>query len=420
MAGQGRARRAAGRRGGAGLGGALLLLLSACALSACAGPAAEPDTTAGDIQRTLDGRAAAVLARDADAYLAALHPGATKLRAAQRAEFANLADVPLSSWEYRVTGVDRKGQNRATVQAELRYRITGYDSVPISADRELDLDERDGRWYVTADRPGENGGRQLWQQGDVRVVRGARSLVLGVGQSGARLTRIAKAADRAVPAVSAAWPGDWARRVVILVPASLDGMAGLLGAPAAGYRGIAAVTTGEAGGAGAAPADRVIVNPEAYGMLGDFGQSVVLTHETAHVATRTHTSGATPMWLSEGFADWVAYRGTGRSAAQAAPELRRAVVGGTGPAELPGDEEFGFEGDAEDPDRLARSYEGGWLACELIADEWGEEKLTAFYRAVGGHPGRDGAVEKAMNDVLATTPGEFTARWRDYLRERLG
>ncbi|MFI6643851.1 hypothetical protein [Streptomyces sp. NPDC050504] len=415
MAGHGGARGAARRRGGAGLGGALLLLASACGA-----PGTAPDTVARDIQHTLDGRAAAVLARDADGYLAAVDPGATGLRAAQRTEFANLADVPLSSWEYRVAGVEREGGDRATVRAELRYRITGYDSVPVTAERELELGRRDGRWYVTADRPGEDGGRQLWQQGDVQVVHGARSLVLGVGQSRARLKGIAGDADRAVPAVSAAWPGAWARRVVVLVPASLDGMAGLLGAPAAGYRGIAAVTTGEAGGSGTAPADRVIVNPEAYGLLGDFGQRVVLTHETAHVATRTHTSAATPMWLSEGFADWAAYRGTGRSAAQAAPELRRAVLGGTGPVELPGDAEFGFEGDAEDPDRLARGYEGGWLACELIAEEWGEAKLTAFYRAVGAHPRREGAVEKAMNDVLATTPAEFTARWRDYLRERLG
>jgi hypothetical protein len=55
-------------------------------------------------------------------------------------------------------------------------------------------------------------------------------------------------------------------------------MAGLLGSTDGDYRGIAAVTTGEAGGAGAAPADRVIVNPDAYGLLGDFGRQVVLTH----------------------------------------------------------------------------------------------------------------------------------------------
>ena len=152
-------------------------------------------------------------------------------------------------------------------------------------------------------------------------------------------------------------------------------------------------------------------------MLGTFGRRIVLTHETTHVATRTVTSAATPTWLSEGFADWVAYRGARESPAQIAPELRRAVQGGELPAALPDDDAFSFGGDA---DELARAYEGGWLACEMIADQWSEKKLTDFYREVGEHGQRDGAVEKAMNDVLSTTPEDFTVRWRDYLRRRLG
>lgn len=219
-----------------------------------------------------------------------------------------------------------------------------------------------------------------------------------------------------MPAVSDAWPERWAGRVVVLVPDSVQDMAELLGSPAANYRGIAAVTTGETGGRGTAPADRVIVNPQAYAMLGTFGQRVVLTHETTHVATRTSTSAATPTWLSEGFADWAAYRDGDRTAAEVAPELTDAVRRGELPAALPTGEDFGFAGD---PDRLARAYEGGWLACELIADQWGEEKLIAFYRAVGGHSGRDGAVEQAMHEILDTTPQDFTARWRDYVRDLL-
>ncbi|MCP3817408.1 hypothetical protein NLX86_04420 [Streptomyces sp. A3M-1-3] len=408
MAGRGRAGRGTRRWAGPVL--ALLLLLTA----ACGAPAV-PDTAAREVQRTLDLRAAAVLDRDEDAYLAALDPAASALRAAARREFANLADVPLQSWAYELTSLRRNGST-ATARVELRYRLQGYDRAPVTAGRELELAEDDGRWYVAADRPVKGGTQQLWQQGRVTAVRGTHSLVLGVGRPAGMLRAVAEAADRAVPAVDAAWTGDWAGRVVVLVPGSLDGMASLLGAPAAGYRGIAAVTTGESGGSSSAPADRVIVNPEAYAVLGEHGRRTVLTHETAHVATRAHTSAATPLWLSEGFADWVAYRGTDRTAAQAAPELRRAVRGGGLPGRLPADGEFGFSGDA---DRLARAYEGGWLACRLIADRWGEEKLTAFYRAVGAHKKREGAVERAMDEVLSTTPEDFTAQWRAYLRAQL-
>ncbi|MFI9206861.1 hypothetical protein ACIGW7_01765 [Streptomyces sp. NPDC053253] len=391
----------------------LALLFTVTGLVGCTeSPAA--DTASREIQTLLDGQALALLDRDEPGFRAALDPAYAPTALT---EFRRLGKVPLDGWRYRVTGVERTGEGRATVRAELGYRLADHDTGFATSGRVLDLTERDGRWYLSGDRPAEGAPRQLWEQGDVQVIRGSRSLVLGVGQDRERLVEIKAAADRAIPVVSEAWPSAWADAVVVLVPGSLDGMGGLLGAPGASYRGIAAVTTGETAGGPEGPADRVIVNPEAYGVLGAFGRQLVLTHETVHVATRAHTSPATPVWLSEGFADWVAYRGTGRSPAQGAPELRRAVRAGDLPARLPEDADFGFGGDA---DALARAYEGGWLACALIAERWGEKELTEFYRAVGAHPGRDGAVEKALQEVLDTTPEEFTAAWRTYLGERLG
>ncbi|MFD8106798.1 hypothetical protein [Streptomyces microflavus] len=413
-----RGRRPQRRRRAAGL--VLAALLTA---SACVAPAGHRDAdtslTVREIDATLERRAAAVLARDPEGYLATLAPDAVKLRAAQRTELANLADVPLKSWTYEVKGITEQDGEWATTEVELRYRIDGYDTAPIATRRTLEL-MRDGeRWYVSADRPAKGASDQLWHQGEVEVVRGAHSLVLGVGRPQEELRQVADTVDLAVPAVSDAWPRTWARRVVVLVPDSVASMAGLLGSPETSYRGIAAVTTGEAGATGKRPAlaDRVIVNPEAYASLGSFGQRVVLTHETTHVATRTSTSAATPVWLSEGFADWAAYRGEDRTPDLIAPELTGAVRAGDVPAGLPVDKDFGFDGD---PAELARAYESAWMACELIAERWGKEKLTAFYAAVGAHPGRDGAVEQAMGSVLATTPEEFTADWRDHLSARLG
>ncbi|MGV9884397.1 hypothetical protein [Streptomyces sp. NPDC003006] len=398
---------------------ALCLALCLAVLTGC-GADPVPDTAAGDVRRLLERRAHAVLDGDEKAYERTERPERSERAAADAGGpsdlFANVRAVPLESWEYHLNGLERSG-SRATAGVELRYRVKGHDRAPLTAARTLSLERHGGRWYVTSERPAKKASQQLWDQGRVRAERGERSLVLGVGQSAEELRAYRELADRAVPAVRDAWPGKWPEKAVVIVPRSLKGMAGLLGAPASGYRGIAAVTTGEAGGSGRAPADRIIINPEAYGVLGDFGKQVVLTHETAHVATRTQTSGATPLWLSEGFADWVGYRGTGRTAAQAAPELRRAAQVGRPPGALPEDEDFGF---GEDAARLAESYESAWLACRMIADRWGERKLTDFYRAVGDHEKRAGAVEDALRDVLDTTPEEFTARWRTYLRSELG
>ena len=394
------------------------------------------DPAVAQVRRLLDQRARAVLGHDEAAYLATGSAQGDPAAARRSATwFGNLAAVPLSSWTYRVLAVHRNG-GTARADAELRYRITGYDHVPVTTSRTIQLRRRAGHWYVTADRPGPHALQQLWEQGRVVAVRGTHSLVLGVGQSRARLKEFVRLADRAVPEVARAWAAGgggqdgqdgqnragaeprrgWAGRVVVQVPGSLDGMARLLGSPAATYRGIAAVTTGEAGGSPQAPADRIIVNPEAYGVLSGFGRQVVLTHETTHVATRAATARTTPLWLSEGYADWVGYRRTGRSPEQVAPELAQAVRAGRVPTRLPVDADFGFSRQAG---ALAEAYEGAWLACRMIADEHGAARLNRFYRAVGAHEGRGDAVDAALRDVLGTSRAEFTARWRQYLRDQL-
>lgn len=260
---------------------------------------------------------------------------------------------------------------------------------------------------MVADRPAPGAPPQLWDQGPVTVERGAHSLVLGgEGQSTGALSAIAAEADRAVPAASAAWPGPWAGKVVVLVPGSLDAMAALLGRPAGEYRGLGAVTTGRTGG-GPAPADRVVVNPEGYGQLSAEGRQVILTHETTHVATRAATTAKTPLWLSEGFADWAAYRGSGRTPAEAAPALARAVRGGDLPGALPADGAFAFGGDAE---ALTRAYEGSWLACRLIASRWGEAALVSLYERAGRE-----SLPAAVAATLNTDPAGLTRAWQQEL-----
>ncbi|MFE4638785.1 hypothetical protein ACFRJ1_36165 [Streptomyces sp. NPDC056773] len=319
---------------------------------------------------------------------------------------AALAAIPLEGWSYEVSTVRVDGV-RALARAELRYRLTGYDTAPAGSAREVELTRDGGSWAVTADRPAPGALPQLWDQGPVSVERGAHALVLGgAGQGSGPLSEIAAEADKAVPAASAAWPRPWAGRVVVLVPGSLDAMAALLGRPAEEYRGLGAVTTGRTG-AGPAPADRVVVNPEGYGQLTAEGRQVILTHETTHVATRAATTSRTPLWLSEGFADWAAYRDSRRTPAEAAPSLARAVRRGELPGGLPDAGAFAFGGDA---DALARAYEGSWLACRLIARRWGEPALVSLYERAGRE-----SLPTAMAATLHTDPAALTRAWQQSL-----
>lgn len=118
-------------------------------LAGCGGPPA-PDTAAAEVQRVLDRRATAVLDRDEAAYRATEEPSGSVT------EFRRLRAVPLAAWAYHLTDLRRSG-DRATADAELRYRVEGYDRAPVTVARTLRLVHDDGRWRVASDAPHEEG-----------------------------------------------------------------------------------------------------------------------------------------------------------------------------------------------------------------------------------------------------------------------
>ncbi len=319
------------------------------------------------------------------------------------AQWEALHALPLTAWRYEVAEVTVQGEDTATVEAELRHRLE-QDVGTATARRVLTLGrDDDGTWRVTADRPAPGEAEQLWDQDPApRTASTPRTLVVasGADTDPRAYTPLGEAAARAV---DEAW--DTAVRPVVVVPESTEAMARLLDAPASAYRATAAVTT-----PGDAP--RVVVNPEAFGTLGEQARQIVVTHEATHVALRARTTTRTPMWLSEGCADWTAYRGEEQPPAEAAPALARAARDGDVPRGLPTDGEFAFGGDAG---TVGRAYEGAWLACRLVADRWGERAVRTLYDAVG----EDGE-EAALRDVLGVDRAAFTALWQAELREELG
>jgi hypothetical protein len=404
-------------------------------------PSANADEQHANARRTavsglLERRAAAFLSHDRDAFAGTLDPQADAFRQAQVGVFDNLAEVPFAAWEYEIVTPDafEVAEARRTVpaaptftaQVDLLYRITGHDTVSVRVPQYLTFVLRSGTWFLASDTDGAAAGLrspvQIWDLGPVGVVQGAHSTVLGVGNRD-ELRAFAQDADKAVPAVSAVWGPQWPGRAVIMVPATQEQMARLLGAEPSKYAKIAAVTTGERGAsADAAPADRVIVNPDAFRELGDLERHVVMVHEITHVASRAFTRTWTPTWLSEGFADYVGYLDSGQTMRTAAPELRRDVKAGRLPTELPPDVRF-----ETTQEELPQAYEMGWLACRLIAERWGRDKLVELYRAVGAEPppgvaapDSTSVLASATVSVLGTSPAGFTRTWIDYLRTQAG
>ncbi|RSN16005.1 hypothetical protein DMB42_04330 [Nonomuraea sp. WAC 01424] len=237
------------------------------------------------------------------------------------------------------------------------------------------------------------GARGLWGEGG-QVARAGRSVVVGRHAAPGLLADLARRADLAGRRVSAVLGRPV--RPLVVVPDSDAEAAGLAGTGR--LDGLAAVADG-------GPA---IVVPGSFARLTPTGRDVVLTHELTHVAAGTDRL---PVWLYEGFADYVAYRDAGLPVRTAAAELAAEVRAGRLPSELPGP--AAFAPTAADPGRLARAYQEAWLACRFLADRFGDGTLVRLYRDA-----RVAGVDQALASV-GLTAATLAARWREYVREQL-
>ncbi|WP_030145062.1 hypothetical protein [Spirillospora albida] len=373
---------------------------------AAAEPAARFDPRAA--ASVLAARAAAVRDGDRTAFLATVGTAPAAFQEAQSRLYDNLRALPLDGWRERLAGTRAAGPGAVVARVETGYRLRGFDRTGVVRTRHLAFAPRSGTWTIVGDGTahGLTDDADIVDGGALTVVRGRSCLVIG-DTSG--LHAIARRIDAAVPAVSGVVGTDWARRAVALVPAAprlaaaLAGQGPDLGSIAA----LATVTPGPDGpGRGE---DRVIVSPATFARLNGLGRDVVLTHELTHVATGGARDRTTPLWLIEGLADYVGYRGAKVSVRSAARELRREVAAGRPPTALPTAEAF-----AGTSGRLSQSYQEAWLACRMIADRYGETTLVRLYRAAGR-----ASEPAALRDVLGLTKAALTTMWRDYVKEEL-
>ncbi len=308
-----------------------------------------------------------------------------------------------------VSPVDDRGRWTAAVDATWRYG--GADPGTARAEVEARLvsegAEAGGGVRILGFRPPAPGGRlPVWLAGPVTVDRSAQALV--VAADGVPVQRYRRTARRAVREVRRVLP-DWSGRLVVEVPADTAGVAAAIGADAARYASVAAVTATAGGGENPDAPVHVVVNPDVFAGLGARGAQVVMTHESVHVATGAASPGprgVVPAWLLEGFADYVALRDVHlpvrRTAAQTIGQARQAGL----PAALPGEQDF----DATE-DRFGAAYEASWLACRLIADVAGEAALVGLYDDVSS----GGDLDAALRERAGLGVGDLTRRWRGVL-----
>ncbi|HEU5035940.1 MAG TPA: hypothetical protein VFT70_02965 [Nocardioides sp.] len=284
------------------------------------------------------------------------------------------------------------------------WRFAGFDRASAHAEVLVRLRD-DGDRVAIAGFGGGDRVSPLWLSGPLQVRRTPQTLVL-VDGTPAEAREYALRAATAVPVVRRVLP-DWRRGLVVEVPASEADLDRVVDADPGTNDQIAAVTTSDDGQLTPDAPVHVFVNPDVFGGLQPTGAQVVMTHEATHVATGAFTSPM-PLWILEGFADYVALRDVDLPVARSASQIIAEVRKDGPPRALPSTDEFG----TRTPD-LGATYESAWLANRLLAREGGEAALVRFYRAVdGGAP-----VGRAMQREFGLGVPAFTQQWRTLLQD---
>ena len=359
------------------------------------------------------------------AFLDTIDPEATEFRESARMIFANLSKLPIGTFQLRYvsddTGAltpDRQaalgGSESWLAQVEVSWQLSGYDTKPARETLPVTFVTRDGATYAASfsERFVAGQRRPVWALGPIDVAKGDRSLVISL-DSAADAESYVSATDRAVESVSKVWGRSWRQKVVVYLPAKQAQMEYVLGAQPNTYAQIAAVTMAELDTPQAGAPVRIVANPKLFDELGKQGRKIVLTHETTHVAS-TATASPVPLWLAEGFADYVAFTAVPVQDESAAKELFKAIRAGKVPSALPAPEAF-----AASSSELPQAYESAWLACRLIAEREGPSKLVKFYRAVHASKSPTGLAD-AFKSVLGMTEQEFVAEWQQYIKRLAG
>ncbi|XVX18846.1 hypothetical protein ACQP1U_10890 [Actinomycetota bacterium] len=392
-------------------------VLAALALAVLLGPAACNAGGAGSAGRADGSGGAEVTGTTTSVPAAAPSTGditaALTRHAAQRPLGLDLAALRYAPEGAATAGPD--GSWRVPVRGEMQLR--GYDLGTRPFAGSVTMQRRGGAWQITSESASKGG---LWALpgGAVSTVTGQHSIVIGQGGR-ARLGTLAAQADRAATSVAGSWGRSGAEpvRLVVIAPQTADGARAALGVGPPD--GVAAITDGPLPAGRPAPADRIVLMPDAFGALTPEGAQMVLTHETVHVAMRAEADRTAPLWLVEGLADQAGYAETGRATDEIAGSLLDQVRADGPPDRLPTDAELESAGG----EALSRIYTSAWLAVLTLDERHGKGTAQRVYaattRTASGTTAVD-AVEAALAEVAQTTTAELTRQWRERLVELAG
>ena len=375
-----------------------------------------PDDKLAAVQRVLDARAAAVRAKDKQAFLATVDPDAApSFTTAQSSLFDGLSSVPLSDYRLEARVFESGDLSAATrgkygvptflPETRQRMRIKDYETADAVDSLWLTFVQRGDSWFVTADDDlsllGMETARGLWDFGPVVAHATAHFLVLSHPAEAPRAQALGSIAEEAITRHNERWTLPWSGRIPVILPSTNAELGAIIQSTLDLDKFVAFVSYGATRDAGfETTAARVYIQDRNLGKYTRPFQVTTLVHELNHAAAAPVTGPFIPAWVHEGVADWIA---TGQRTNERHPN-------GSGPR-LPRDFEFVTGSQAG----IVRSYASSRSAISVLAREKGVAAPTAFLKALGDvrvAPGTvDYQVDLALRRAASVSLADLEALW---------
>ena len=248
----------------------------------------------------------------------------------------------------------------------------------------------------------------VWLMGRLEVIslsRGAALVRLAPDPGQAlRVQALVRRATRTAHTVLDESASGSRRHVVVITPGTSTQAAKLVSAEE-DLDGVAAITATADGSRSRQAPVHVVLNPAEFERLRPRGAQVVVTHEVTHALTGA-AAAEMPLWVAEGFADWVGVRAVRLPVDVAAGRLLASVRRSGPPARLPTQADFARQ------DQTAIAYEAASTAVRSLARRVGEKAVVGFHAdVVAGRP-----TESALRTNTGLGVAELTRLWRMDLR----
>lgn len=359
------------------------------------------------------------MAGDRAAFMATVATTSEDFVDRQRKLFRGLSDVPLASFRYRVAWERRGDLVRAQDKArylgaeevsipltEERYRIAGYDRAEAVEDLFYTFVKQNDEWLIAEDSDLNDitmySARHLWDFGPLRSSESEHFLMLEhpCRKSGCRSMGedFLDLAEQGWDQARRYWDGPFQRRIVVLVPRTGDELKRIIQSTfdLENFVAFAYSTVDPLDGVDYT-GHRIIPNPKAFEGRDPNSVLQILAHELLHVATRESAGPFVPIFVDEGFADYVGYSDDPSALAFFNSDVAAGLFNG----QLPEDFEFTI-GDGTE---IYRSYQKAQSAVRFFIDRFGLRAFNRFYRFLGRKEIAAGTARYHIDQAFRRTTG---------------